>query len=568
MGFFPSKATVKARCTSLSAWELPKESSAVAPDHIWSNRDMDPVAPEDQTWSAYTWMAYWATEVVSLGSWQTGGSMLSAGLSWREAIPAVVVGAFCTSIPMVLNGAIGADLHVPFSVIVRASFGYYLGFFAIVSRCILAMFWLGSVTTNGSMAVTVMIQAIWPSYARIPNHINTNMGITTEGMISFLLFWLIQLPLFLIPPQKLRPLFIAKLIITPTAALATMGWCVHKAGGAGPVFAQPAALTGAAKAWQFLASMSSVSGGLATLACNIPDFSRYAKTNRGQYVQLPFIPTVYTLGMLIGIIGSSATAVIYGKLIWNPLTIYGYWIQTGSSGGRAAAFFCGFAWAVSQACTNITANSISAANDLTVLFPRYMNIRRGCIVAAIIGAWVFVPWRIVASAANFLTFMGGYAVFLAPIAGIMAADYWIVKNRHVDVPALYDPHGRYRYRGGVNWRALMALLLAIGPNMPGLIYTVGSTSGTHIKITDGAKHLYKFDWLFGFVVSIAVYTALSKLFPAENSLVAATVRTREESDELATEKVLNGEATGSQSGSTADEALEGEKVARQDVNAI
>ncbi|CAK7235703.1 hypothetical protein SCUCBS95973_009357 [Sporothrix curviconia] len=383
MGFLPSKATVKARCTSLSAWELPREPSTVAPEHVWSNRDMDPV--------------------VSLGSWQTGGSMLSADLSWREAIPAVVVGAFCTSIPMVLNGAIGADLHVPFSVIVRASFGYYLGYLPL---------------SRGHLAV---------------------------------------LPLFLIPPQKLRPLFLAKLVITPTAALATMAWCVHKAGGAGPVFSQPAALTGSAKAWQFLSSMSSVSGCLATLACNIPDFSRYARTNRGQYVQLPFIPTVYTLGML-----------------------------------------------------------------------------------------------------------------LAPIAGIMAADYWVVKCRHVDVPALYDPHGRYRYRGGVNWRALLTLLLAIGPCMPGLIYAVGSTSGTHIVISDGAKHLYKFDWLYGFVVSIVAYTALSKVFPASDALVAATVRTREESDELAAEKVLHGDATttGSQTGSAVDESVEGEKAARLDIKAI
>ncbi|CAK7200337.1 hypothetical protein SEUCBS139899_003028 [Sporothrix eucalyptigena] len=568
MGFFPSKDTVKARCTSLSAWELQKEPSAVAPDTVWSNKDMDPVGPEDQTWSIYTWMAYWATEVISLGSWQTGGSMLSAGLSWREAIPAVVVGAFCTSIPMVLNGAIGADLHVPFSVIVRSSFGYYLGYFCVVSRCVLAMFWLGSVTTNGSMAITVMIQAIWPSYAKIPNHIATNMGVTTEGMISFLLFWLIQLPLFLIPPQKLRPLFIAKLIITPTAALATMGWCVHKAGGAGPVFAEQATLQGSAKAWQFLASMSSVSGGLATLACNIPDFSRYAKTSKGQYIQLPFIPTVYTLGMLVGIIGSSATAVIYGKLIWNPLNIYIYWIESGSSGGRAAAFFCGFAWAISQACTNITANSISAANDLTVLFPRYLNIRRGCLVAAVIGAWVFVPWRIVASATNFLTFMGGYAIFLAPIAGIMASDYWIVKKKHIDVPALYDPQGRYRYKGGVNWRALLALLLAIGPTMPGLIYAVGSTDGANVHITDGAKHLYKFDWLFGFLVSIVVYTSTSIFFPADKSLISATVRTREESEELKGASVLDGQATSSQAGSAADVALQGEKSSCLDVKAI
>lgn len=304
-----------------------------------------------------------------------------------------------------------------------------------------------------------------------------------------------------------------------------MGWCVHQAGGAGPIFSEKAKLTGAAKAWKFLSCMSSVSGGLSTLACNIPDFSRYAKTSKGQYVQLPVIPVIYTLGMLVGIIGSSATAVIYGELIWNPLTIYLNWIKTGSSGGRAAAFFCGVAWAVSQMCTNITANSISAANDLTVLFPRYLNIRRGCIVAAFVGAWVFVPWRIVASATNFLTFMGGYSIFLAPIAGIISSDYWIVKKGRIDIPALYDPHGRYRYWYGINWRAMVAFLISLGPNLPGLVNAVGSTTkGSHIHITQGAKNLYTFDWLFGFVMSVFVYSILSMLFPDRGVLVDETIR--------------------------------------------
>lgn len=307
-----------------------------------------------------------------------------------------------------------------------------------------------------------------------------------------------------------------------------MGYCVSQAGGAGPIFAEKATLTGSAKAWKFLSCMSSVSGGLSTLACNIPDFSRYAKSNKGQYIQLPFIPTIYTLGMLVGIIGTSATAVIYGELIWNPLVIYIRWIETGSSGGRAGAFFCGIAWAVSQMCTNITANSISAANDLTVLSPRYLNIKRGCIVAAFIGAWVFVPWRIMASATNFLTFMGGYAIFLAPIAGIICSDYWIVKSRKVDIPALYDPHGRYRYWYGINWRAMLAFLLALGPNLPGLVNAVGSSAGgSHIHITDGAKHIYSFDWLFGFVMSVFVYTASSLVFPNRGVLVDETIRSLE-----------------------------------------
>lgn len=159
-----------------------------------------------------------------------------------------------------------------------------------------------------------------------------------------------------------------------------------------------------------------------------------------------------------------------------------------------------------------------------------MNIERGCVIAAIIGGWVIVPWKILSSASTFLDFMGGYAVFLAPIAGIMASDYWLVKHQNYDVPALYDPNGRYHYWHGVNWRAAVALVTAVVPNLPGLAYSIGTPAdptapGAHnpVHISAGAKNLYTFDWLFGFVTSIVLYTSLSLIFPAKESLVSETV---------------------------------------------
>jgi len=237
-----------------------------------------------------------------------------------------------------------------------------------------------------------------------------------------------------------------------------------------------------------------------------------------------------TLCGVIGIVTTSASGVIYGKLLWNPLDIIAKWLDMGH-GGRAAAFFAGAAWYVAQVGTNITANSISAANDLTVLFPRYINIKRGCVVAAIIGGWVIVPWKILSSAQTFLAFMGGYAVFLAPIAGVLASDYWLVKKQHIDVPALYNPDGRYRYWKGINWRALTALVVAVTPNLPGLAHsialhtnpTTGAFVSDSVDISAGARNLYTFDWLFGFTSSIFVYTVLSLVWPAKESLVEHTV---------------------------------------------
>lgn len=528
MQYIPTGQQLKERCTSVKAWQLPKQKSALAPPEVWTNEDMDPVKVENQTWTLWTWMAYWATDTINLGTWETASAILAVGLSWREAIPAIVVGTSCVAIPMVLNGAIGAKMHIPFSVAIRSSFGYYLGYFCIISRSILAMFWLGIQGANGAQCITIMIQAIWPSYneTNIPNHIPLSQGITSLGMISYFLFWIIQLPLLLIPPTRLRYLFVAKLIAAPITALATMGWCVHKAGGSGDIFAARATVSGSTKAFLFLSAMSSVTGSWATLAVNIPDFSRYAKSSRGQFIQLPFLPIIFTLCAVIGIVTTSATGVIYGELFWNPLDIIAKWLESGH-GGRAAAFFAATSWYIAQVGTNITANSISAANDLTVLFPQYVNIKRGCVIAAIVGGWVIVPWKILSSASTFLSFMGGYAVFLAPMAGIMASDYWIIKRQNYDVPALYNPHGRYHYWNGINFRALIAFIVAITPNLPGLAYSImqpaSSTGVDPVHISAGARNLYTFDWLFGFVTSIVLYVSLSYIFPARESLVEQTV---------------------------------------------
>lgn len=224
------------------------------------------------------------------------------------------------------------------------------------------------------------------------------------------------------------------------------------------------------------------------------------------------------LSSCLGIITTSATKIIWGEFYWNPLDILAHWQDYGH-GGRAAAFFAATSWYIAQVGTNITANSISAANDLTVLFPRWVNIFRGCIIAAVVGGWVIVPWKILNSATTLLAFMGGYSVFLAPIAGIMASDYWIIKRRNIDVPALYDPHGRYRYWHGLNWQALVSFLIAVGPNLPGLSFSINSNA----TISAGAAHLYSFCWLYGFVSSIFVYVSLHKIFPAKESLISKTI---------------------------------------------
>ncbi|CAK7268596.1 hypothetical protein SEPCBS119000_003141 [Sporothrix epigloea] len=520
----PSASGIKARLTSVSAWELPKEESAIAPPEVWTNKDMDPTPPEQQTWGIWTIMAYWATDTVNMGTWETASSMLAVGLSWREAIPAIIVGISCVSVVMVLNGAIGSKLHVPFSVATTSGFGYYMRYFCIISRSVLALFWLGIQGANGAQCMTIMFTAIAPSYANIPNTLPASSGITTMGMVSYFLFWIIQLPLLLIHPTKLKAIFLIKLVAAPVTAIATLAWCIHKAGGSGDIFKLEAAVSGSEKAYLWLSCMTAISGCWSTLACNIPDFTRYAKTGNGQFIQLPFIPIIFTVCGVLGILTTSAAKVFTGEYLWNPLDVIVLWLDMGH-GGRAAAFFAALSWYIAQVGTNITTNSVSAANDLTVLFPRYVNIKRGCMIAAFAAGWILVPWKIISSANVFLAFMGGYSVFLAPLASILAVDFWLVKRCHVDIPALYDPNGRYRYTKGCNWRAFVAFIVPVAPLLPGLAQSISPNT---VHVSAGIMQLYDINWLFGFLTAATLYTGLSWIFPAKETLLTDTIWVRGE----------------------------------------
>ncbi|CAE6424767.1 unnamed protein product [Rhizoctonia solani] len=424
--------------------------------------------------------------------------MLAVGLSWRQALPAIAIdttfsGHFIIALAVTANGTIGARLHVPFPVLNRSSFGYWLSYFSVVSRVVLAMFWFAIQTYTGSECVRVALKSIWPSSARIPNHLPEGAGITTLGIMCYFLYWLIQLPFLLMSPHKVRYLFIAKAILAPSAGLAMMIWGFVRTGG-GPIFEQKATISGSALSWAMLSAMNSAIGNYATLSVNIPDFTlrphqRYARSPRDQYIQALVIPVIFTFFAFMGIAVTSAGNVIYGEILWDPLTLIDRWDN------RAAAFFASFAFCLATIGTNVSANSISAANDFTALMPRWLNIRRGQILCAFIGGWAICPWKILGSAVGFLNFMAGYTVFLGPICSIMIVDYW--------------------YTGGVNWRALLALLVSVPPNLPGLIHSINPK----INVGLGAQHLYSIAWLLGFSLAGVTYYVTSMLFPPTETMV-------------------------------------------------
>lgn len=310
------------------------------------------------------------------------------GLTWREAVYSIILGLCMPAIVLVLNGAIGAHLHIPFPVAARSSFGFTFARFAVVTRMITALFWHAIQTYTGSTAITQMIRAMWPSYLDIPNHLPESAGITSQQLLSHFIFWTIQFPILLTPPHKLKSFFVFKVVVTVTACVGTVIAMTSKAGGTGDIWKQEYRVHGAERSWLILASMMSVAGGWATMATNVPDFTRYLRNPRGVYWQGLFLPLIGLVLGLFGIISCSAAKVVYGEYIWDPLALAAKW--DGPS-GRCGAFFVGLCWVVAQIGTNLSANVISFANDMVSLFPRYVNIRRGAIFATIVAGWIMVP---------------------------------------------------------------------------------------------------------------------------------------------------------------------------------
>ncbi|KAK3316654.1 uracil permease [Apodospora peruviana] len=515
-----SKERVRSKLTDPSSWRLPKQPSSIAPPHVWTNADQDPVPVEKQTWTSWVFITYWYSDLVTISTWGSSSSILTTGLTATDALVICFVAGVCNAVPTVLNGAIGTDLHIPFPVAVRASYGYWLSYFCVVSRGILALFWFGIHSTAGGGCVKQMLKAIWPSFARVSNTLPTWTGLNTQGMISYLIYWLIQLPLLLIPTHKLQYLFWIKTALVTPMALAMVIYMSVKAGGSGEFFYAPATVSGSARAWLWLSSLTSVTGAYSTLAVNIPDFSRFGKTHGAQVWQLPVIPILKVIVGAFGILSASAAKKIYGVAYWNPLDIINEW--QGTSGGRAAAFFCAAIWLLASASVNVSANAISFANDITALAPKYFNIRRGVIFASFVGGWALCPWIILASATSFLNFMSAYAIFMAPMAGIICSDYWLVKKRRYDVPGLYDPAGIYSYGRwrGCNWRALVSTLVTIVPLLPALAKKV---TPQNITIPVGLQNLFSFNWLYGFFLSLVMYWVLNLLFPHNETLITRSV---------------------------------------------
>ncbi|OCF35947.1 allantoin permease [Kwoniella heveanensis BCC8398] len=498
-------------------WYLDTPPASYATRDGWSNADVDVVPVDQRNWRAINYLFLWLSDGANVGTMQQAGSIVALGLSWREASAAIAIGNIIIAAAVALNGAVGSRHHIPFSIASRASLGFYFSYFAVVSRLVMGLLYFGINTFIGASCALICLEAIWPSLKTYPNAIPLSQGVTSAKMIAYFVFWTLQFPLVLIHPRKMRWLFFIKSIVAIIAAFATLGWAVKKAGGSGPVFAAHTTLTGSTRSWAWVYGVNVAISGKTTLALNIPDLTRYARSKNASYWQMLFIPIVYWTFSFIGIVIASAGQAIYGKIYWDPTAIIAQWES------RAGAFFVAFAFGLATLGTNISTNSIAASNDFAFIAPKWLNIKRGAFLTAILGGWCTAPWKIQASAKALTTFLSGYIIVLAPIVAIMIADYWIIRKTRLHVPMLYQNEGIYKYHYGVNWRALVAVGIAFPINLPGLINAINNK----VDIGD-YSFFYKASWLTATFIGGGIYVALSLIFPPTSTLVDETVESMDE----------------------------------------
>lgn len=478
------------------------------------NKDLQPIFDKaDRPWKWYNYIFFWIGGAFNLNTFQIGGSSVSTGLSWWEAWIGIWIGYFMVSFVFYISQRAGSHYHISFPVSCRATFGTFGSIWPIINRVVMACVWCSTITYLGGMCVQLVLEAIFGGDldTRIHNGIPKS-GTTTFQFMSFFIFWVIQLPFIYCRPQTIRHLFTIKTIVCPPAGIALLIWTIVKAKGIGSVVHEQTKLTPSEHGWAFVLSIMNCFANFSTLIVNASDFSRVASSPRSSSIsQFIGIPIALSVTSLIGILLASASTPLYGQTYWNPYDLMLRYVQEGTPGNRAGIFFIAASFGLAQVGTNIASNTISAGTDMSALLPRYINIRRGGFICAAIVLCI-CPWHFFTSSTNFTTYLSAYAVFLSSIAGVVSADYTIVRRGYLNVFHLYSNKIEYNYtynKLGINWRAFAAYICGILPNIVGFAGAVGR------DVPKGATYIYNVSYFAGYIVAYVSYCVFVYISPVK-----------------------------------------------------
>jgi NCS1 family nucleobase:cation symporter-1 len=470
-------------------------SEEVSHSPLW-NRDLAPTPLARRTWSTYHIAALWIGMSVVITTYTLASGLLQQGMTWWQALLTILLGNAIVLVPMVLNAHAGTKYGVSFPVLCRAGFGVRGAYVPAMLRAIVACGWFGIQTWIGGLALDTLLTAAWAGWAGVPGHVG----------VAFAIFWLVEVAIIMRGLEGIKKLagWGAPLLLAGGALL--LGWAIVEGGGLGRILGESARLqTAHAPFWQlFPAALTANVGYWATLSLNIPDFSRYAQSQRSQALgQSLGLPTTMTAVAFIGVAVTSATIVLFGEAIWDPVVLIT------RIGNTPVIILGALVIMLSQLTVNMAANVVSPANDFSSLAPGRISYVRGGLITAAIGI-VMMPWKLYASAAAYIfTWLVGYSSLMGAIGGILIADYWVLRRRELVLADLFKVDGRYAYRNGVNPRAISALVLAIAPVVPGFL-RAAATPGGQVANPTFFDTLYTYAWFVTFALSASLYLAFSR----------------------------------------------------------
>ncbi|KAJ7857292.1 NCS1 family nucleobase:cation symporter-1 [Mycena olivaceomarginata] len=475
----------------------------------WYNKDLVPASIELRKWRMHTYVFFWWASSFNQAEWSIGSSLIAVGLTFRQSMASVCIGAVLCALAMVLTARPGAKLHIGYPTLLRSSFGMWGSKIFVGMRGAVAVIWFGIQTYFASTLLAVALRCVFGhKWTDIPNHLPDDAGITTQGILAFFLIWLFQGPLILIHPSRIYWLWPLKGILVPPAVIGFFIWAVTRAGADWGTFntnltVEPA--HGAALGWAIVSGTNSILGTLSPMILN-HILQRYArKPSDAGWPQGVSMLVIKTMIFFFSISTACATRVLYGQAFWNmwdqlDAVLDANWNAT----ARTGCFFVAMSMCLGTVGTNLSANSIPFGADMTGLLPKYLTIVRGQIVVWILG-FAIVPWKFLTSAAKFITFLGSYTILMGAVLGPLWADYYVLR-RHLCL--MLNPGSLYWFVGGFNWRAIVAWCAGTGLTISGIANGYKPNA-----VSVAAVNLYSLGWILSVSTSAAVYLALSLVFP-------------------------------------------------------
>jgi len=461
------------------------------------NKDLAPVTEKQKNWTVFNFFTLWVGMAVQIPTYMMASSLIEGGMSCFQALFTIFLGNLIVLVPMVLNGHVGAKYGIPYPVFARASFGILGSNIPALLRAFVACGWFGIQTWIGGTAIYTLVLQIWPEVGLVKGEI-LGVGIIPFG--CFLVFWFMNLFFVwrgLNAIKWLETLCAPFLIL---GGLALLYWAYINAEGVSQVLQTTSQFetTGAFYKF-FFPALTGIIGFWATLSLNIPDFTRYAKTQRAQIIgQTLGLPATMTFFAFIGVAVTSSTLAIYGEAIWEPIIL----IQKFDN--PLIVFFSVITILMATLTTNVAANVVGPANDFSNLAPKYIDFKTGGLITGLLGIFM-MPWKLLADPTGYIfTWLIGYSALLGPVAGIVLVDYFIIRRTILNVNALYQYNGEYSYSRGYNPKAILALILGIFPNIPGFLVQIKLFNPD--SFFEFLVPLYHYAWFIGLLVSGMSYT--------------------------------------------------------------